>query len=414
MSAPEPTQTPGRGLGYFILFGMAYAGGVIAYAPLLTLLLPMKVEALADDKILWLGVCTILGAVTASLTNIAAGHLSDIDQKRGRGRRRLMWIGLIATLVSYVGLWLSRTPVAVVVGVVAFQAAVNVMLAPLVALAVDETPDRQRGLAMGISAAVFPLGLLTGVLITASPAFHEGFQLMMVAALVVVGVVPFVVMRPPAGTPVPPSPVREEAATAPRELRRVWLARLFIQIAGNILFAYLFFYFESVSDWPDDPALPGRVALLSGVVAGLGAPISLVVGRMSDWAGARRPFLALTAALATGALFVMATSPGWTVAAAGYAVFSVCANVFLALSSAYAMQRLPSAEHRGRDMGVFNLTNTLPALIAPAFAVLVAEAHDFGPLMLILAVLAVIATAIALSLKEPALKGPGGQPSMKP
>ena len=402
MSASEPAGRAAarRGWRYFVLYGVAVAAGVVAYAPFLTLLLPIKIEGLAEDKIHWLSMATLLGAGVASLTNIGAGWLSDLSLKRGVGRRTWMLAGLVATLVSYGVLWLCRTPVAVVAGVVLFQAAVNLMLAPLSALIVDETPDAQKGLAAGVAASVYPIGLLAGVAVTASPAFGEGAQFLMIGAAVALGLLPFTLRRAP--------PAVVEAAAAPttadgsRQLGRVWLARLLIQVAGNILFAYVYFYFESVAA-PEDPAeVAGRVALLSAVVAAVGAPAALFGGRLSDLAGARRPFLAASAALATGALFLMAASSGWMLAAVGYALFSVSANVFLAVSSAYVMQRLPSPDHRGRDMGVLNLTNTLPALIAPAMALVVAREHDFGPLLLLLALLAVIATAIALSLKEPA------------
>ncbi|RZJ81616.1 MAG: MFS transporter, partial [Brevundimonas sp.] len=348
-----------RGWRFFVLYGVAVAAGVVSYAPFLTLLLPIKIEGLAEDKIHWLSMATLLGAVVASLTNIGAGWLSDISLRRGIGRRRWMQLGLVATLASYAVLWLCQTPVAVVAGVVLFQAAVNLMLAPLSALIVDETPDAQKGLAAGVAASVYPIGMLAGVVVTAWPAMGEGTQFLMIGAAVTLGLLPFTLRR--AAPPIVQAAPASAAEPRSRQLGRVWLARLLIQVAGNILFAYVYFYFESVAA-PEDPgAIAGRVALLSAVVAAVGAPAALFGGRLSDLAGTRRPFLAASAALATGALFLMADSSGWAMAAVGYGLFSVSANVFLAVSSAYVMQRLPSPHRRGRDMGVLNLTNTLPA-----------------------------------------------------
>ncbi|KQS54388.1 hypothetical protein ASG17_12195 [Brevundimonas sp. Leaf363] len=401
IAAPEAGRSADRrGWSYFVLYGVAVAAGVVSYAPFLTLLLPMKIEGLAEDKIHWLSMATLLGAGVASLTNIGAGWLSDVSLKRGIGRRRWMLAGLVATLFSYGVLWLCQTPAAVVAGVVAFQMAVNLMLAPLSALIVDETPDGQKGLAAGVAAAVYPVGMLAGVAVTASPTLGEGVQFMMIGGAVALGLIPFILKRAPA--PVPASSPQPMAAATSRQLGGVWLARLLIQVAGNVLFAYVYFYFESVAGSEDPSEVAGRVALLSAVVAAVGAPAALVGGRLSDLAGGRRPFLATSAALATAALFLMALSSSWAMAALGYGLFSVSANVFLAVSSAYVMQRLPSPDHRGRDMGLLNLTNTLPALIAPAMALVVAREHDFGPLLLLLALLGVIATAIALSLNEPA------------
>jgi hypothetical protein len=74
--------------------------------------------------------------------------------------------------------------------------------------------------------------------------------------------------------------------------------------------------------------------------------------------------------------------------------------VFLALQSALAMQLLPSAAHRGRDLGLLNLTNTLPAMIAPLLALALSpEKAGFGPWLLLLAGGVLLGGAIALSVR---------------
>ena len=72
---------------FLLLYALANAGGVAAYLPLLTLLLPTKMAGAAGDlRIEWLAAATFAGAVTASLANIAFGWASDL-----RGSRR-SWV----------------------------------------------------------------------------------------------------------------------------------------------------------------------------------------------------------------------------------------------------------------------------------------------------------------------------------
>jgi predicted MFS family arabinose efflux permease len=64
------------------------------------------------------------------------------------------------------------------------------------------------------------------------------------------------------------------------------------------------------------------------------------------------------------------------------------------------MQMLITPEHRGRDMGVLNLTNTIPALIAPSLAFAMAGEGDFQALLLVLTGLAAVASVLLFQIRE--------------
>jgi len=69
---------PRRSGGFLLAYALANAGGVLAYLPFLTLLLPLKVEALAGQgRVMALSVILIGGAAAASVGNILAGLLID-------------------------------------------------------------------------------------------------------------------------------------------------------------------------------------------------------------------------------------------------------------------------------------------------------------------------------------------------
>ncbi|MFN3667862.1 MAG: MFS transporter [Brevundimonas sp.] len=143
-----------------------------------------------------------------------------------------------------------------------------------------------------------------------------------------------------------------------------------------------------------------RVAWLSGVAAVATVPLSILCGRLSDQVQRRKPFLQGAAAASAVGLFMMAGFPEWAVAAWGYALFAICSAIFLALQSTYAMQLLPSARHRGRDLGVINLTNTLPAILAPGLAYAAFGAGGFRTLLVLLAGIVLMAAILTGFVRE--------------
>ncbi|MFN3435185.1 MAG: MFS transporter, partial [Sphingomonas sp.] len=114
-----------RSPAFLLVFALANIGGVIAYLPLLTLLLPVKVEGLGGEaRIGVFAACATAGAVAASGANILFGWLSDRSVRRGgaagNGRRRWMAGGIVATAITYAGVALATTPAGIVAAIVVF------------------------------------------------------------------------------------------------------------------------------------------------------------------------------------------------------------------------------------------------------------------------------------------------------
>lgn len=394
-----------RSLRFLILYALAWGGGVVAYVPLLTLVLPVKIAAMVPaDKVALLSLTTLLGAVVASAVNIGVGMASDRGVTGSRGRRPWVAAGLGLTLGSYALVHASTTPVGLVLAVMAFQAALNLMLAPLSALAADEVPDHQKGLIGGLMGAVYTFGALSGVAVTASPRFGEATQLVVIGVLVTAAMIPFLLVSRRRGPIVPARVLTPEGGGLRRDaLARLWLARLLVQIAGTVFFAYLLFYFDTVdrAGLTFGPAgLTGQVAWLAGSVTLLIVPLAIAAGRLSDAVRTRKPFLVGAATMITAGLLLMALLPQWAPAAVGYVMFACGVALFLALQGAYAMQLLIDPDHRGRDMGILNLTNTFPALIAPAMAYLLVGAGDFTVLLLSLSALTAVALVLVIGIRD--------------
>lgn len=380
---------------FLLLYALALAGGAIAYVPFLTILMPMRVADLAGEaRVAWLAYATFAGAVAASLTNILFGWLSD------RTQQRRPWI--VAGLAGSSALLLLFPQVgtlpALVLWLVVWQSALNMMLAPLVAWAGDSVPDHQKGMLGGLIAVSPAAGALATTFVTIPGLASPVERLWLVAVLVVLCVLPALALGAPRRFPELVAPRAADSPPDPMQspaLVRMWLARLLIQISEAALFAFLYFWFRTVDSALDD----ARIAQVFGVVLLCSIPVSIVAGRWSDRAG--RPFLPLpvaATAAATG-LVLMALAGSTFAAIASYALFGLAATVFLSLHSAQTLRVLPRPERRGLHLGLFNLTNTTPSLVMPWMVVVIEPVFGFSGLFVALALCALAAAGLLASIR---------------
>ncbi|KLE34672.1 MFS transporter [Aurantiacibacter luteus] len=379
---------------FLLLYALAVAGGAIAYVPLLTILLPVHVEGLAGTaSVGWLATLAFTGAIASSLSNIAFGWLSD----RSGTRRPWIWAGLVLSSTLLLAMSAPRDLATLVALVMAWQVALNMMLGPLGAWAGDAVPDRQKGTLGGLLAFAPALGALSGTLVTIPGLALPEERLALVAGMVMACVLPVLLLGRPAPFPELMEPAPRPASGSARQMlvARMWLARLLVQVAEAALFAYLYLWLRSIAPGTTDAA----TARIFGVVLLVSVPVALMVGR---WADRRdRPIqpLGVAAAVAALALGVMAAAPGLEVALAGYALFGLGASVFLALHTAQTLRVLPRPKSRGRDLGLFNLTNTVPSLIMPGLTLAMVPVFGFSGLFALLAVLASVACLLLLTAK---------------
>ncbi len=372
----------GRFLG---LYALAWAGGSAAYIPILTVLLPARVAALAGpEAVTWLAAIAFCGAVAASLSNILAGLLSDVvRRRRWPAMAGLAGYGALTPLFATV-----ETLPQFLVLIVAWQSALNLMLAPLAAWAADSVPDRQKGMLGGLIAFAPATGAAAGALATLPLLPNLDARLFVVIGLVALAVLPVMAFGRPRA--IPALEVTEEGS-GPKPERgapaRMWLARLLIQISEATLFAYLYLWLRSLDATFDE----GSVARLFLMMLALGIPVSLAVGRWSDRRGEPIKPLRAAAGVAAVGLAGMALAQTTALALLGYALFTLATAVFLSLHSAQLLRVLPKPSRRGRDLGFFNLTNTFPSLIMPALTIALVPQLGFTALFAVLALLALLA-----------------------
>ncbi|WP_421992593.1 MFS transporter [Qipengyuania sp.] len=394
---PAADAAPGQyqSRRFLLLYALAVAGGSVSYAPFLTLLLPLRASAMAGEATIdLLAYAAFTGAIAASIANIGFGWLSDIT------RTRKPWIvgGMIVSGALLQLVQLAQTPAQLLLVIVIWQVSINMMLAPLAAWAGDVVPDHQKGLLGGLLAFAPALGALSGAFVTLPGLADADGRLGLVAGLVAAMVLPVVLFGRPRPMPQLMVETPHDGELRGRVKRsavaRMWLARLLVQIAEAALFAYLLIWITGI-----DPTFGDNdIARIFAIVLGLSVPAALLTGRWSDARG--RPILPLVIGAGIGSLglVIMALADGLGGAIAGYVIFGLSTSVFLALHSSQTLRVLPRPARRARDLGFFNLTNTVPSLIMPWLTLAMVPVFGFGGLFWLLAGLAALATILLTTM----------------
>ncbi len=395
--------SPFRSRGFIVVYALAYAGLFVSFIPFVSVLLPLKVTAVAaaEHRVALLSAAALGGAAVASVANLVFGALSDRTY-RNRGTRR-PWIlaGLALLILAYALFHWSRDAIPMLLAVGLLQIAINMMFAPVGAIMADEVPDAQKGLVAGVIGAAHPFSSLVAVGLT---LHAPGTRYVLLCALIALLVAPLLLFLSERRDALPePPPALRIGRRA--DFARIWVARMFVQIAGNGLSTYGLFYFLAVlgQKVPDrhhaEVASEGVAAIFAGVTI-VALVLTIAAGRLSDVAMRRKPFLAVSALVMAAGLAIMAAAPNWAVATLGLGAATAGMSVFLALQSALAMQLLPSPLHRGRDLGILNLTNTLPAMVAPLLALALSpDKVGYAPWLLVLAIGVLAGGAAAMTIR---------------
>ena len=347
------------------------------YAPI-QVLLPEQAELLdAANKELVFGVVTGVGAVVSVFANPLVGLASD--RTRSRFGRRHPWtlLGAVVGAAGLVVLALAGDIVVMTIGWCLVQAGLNGMLATLTSAIPDRVPVEQRATIGGLVGISQMLGTVLGavlvtVLITSLPGGYVAC-----AVVVVLGAAAFVFRTPDLTLPKewrPPSGWRDtlaELRISPREhpdFLWAWGCH-FLIILGNALgtFFLLFFLADAVH-YPDPDTGLLIMMGLYGVALVIGG---VTVGALSDRSGRRKPFVVLAVLVMAAAAVTLTIWQTWPAALVASPLLGVGFGAYWAVALAILTQVLPAAQDRAKDLGVVNLANTLPQVIAPLSATVI-------------------------------------------
>ncbi|ROS40989.1 MFS transporter [Amycolatopsis thermoflava] len=402
----EP-DVPVRAGWISLLFGANIGLWLGIYAPI-QVLLPEQAEHLdAADKELVFGIVTGVGAVVALLTNPLVGLASD--RTRSRFGRRHPWTlaGALCGALGLVVLALAPNVAVMVVGWCLVQAGLGGMLATLTSAVPDRVPVGQRARIGGLVGISQMLGTVLGavlvtVLVTSLPGGY-----LACAAVVVLGAAAFVLRTRDIALPRDWRPssgfraVLRELWVSPRrhpDFAWAWGCHFLINLGNALGTFFLLFFLKDAVHHPDPDTGLLIMMGLYGVALVIGG---LVVGPLSDRTGRRKPFVLGAVVVMAAAAVVLVLWQTWPAALAASPLLGVGFGAYWAVALAILTEVLPAAQDRAKDLGVINIANALPQVIAPVSAtVILAELGGYPGLFAASAVATLAAGAFVLRVRS--------------
>jgi MFS family permease len=297
-------------------------------------------------------------------------------------------IGAVGGALSLLLLSVADSVPVMILGWAGVQAFLNAMFAAVVAAIPDQVPVARRGLVGGLVAIAQTVGVVGGVGIASATGSIAAGYLATIAVLLVLAV-PYALgsrdLALPAGYRPPPFSLLAFVKSfwiSPRahpDFAWAWLTRFLVNLGNYIGTMYLLYYVTDGLGVPDDEA-DGRVLVLTGLYAVATVVTTAIFGHWSDRIGRRKVFVIASGLVAGAASLVLAIPQTWPAAVAAALVLGLSYGIYTAVDFALITQVLPSATERAKDLGVINIANALPQVLAPAVAgvILVLVRHSGG------------------------------------
>ncbi|CAN5126103.1 MFS transporter [soil metagenome] len=413
--APAPFAEPTKAVtgGWIAVFAAAWLGIWMAQLTPVQLLLPVQVDAVRggagawQDSVVAFGIISGIAGICAIIAFPVTGALSDRTVSRFGRRKPWMAGGALLFAVALVILGLQTTFVGVGIWWSLALTGFCVLTAALTATISDQVPVNQRGIVSGWISAPQAVGTILGLVLVTTIFVIQWQGYLAVAVLLIVLVIPFLLKSPDAVLP------REQRPklTASAFVQGMWISprthpdfawtltsRILVNV-GNALGTTLLLYFLQFGlglgkDAEDSLILLTLVYMVFVIVA------ALVLGRLSDRWGRRKPFVAFAAVLQAVAALLLAFVPDFSVAIVAGALLGLGYGCFLAVDQALATQVLPDPADRGKDLGIMNIATAVPQAFAPLLgALVVAAIGGFMGLFILSGIAALLGATAVLPIK---------------
>lgn len=409
-SIPAALQVPTRrvGAGWITALVIVHIGINVGFFAPIQVLLGLHAQQLdASQKNAILSLVTGVGAAVSLVANPLFGALSD--RSTSRFGRRIPWVffGTIAGALALLLMSTAQTVSLLVLGWALMQAAGNAALAAIFAAIPDKVPVEQRGMVGGLVALGQTCGSLIGAVIGMYAAQDLVFGYAIVAVAVALCSIPYVMMRQDVPLPKGALPALKAGEflksfwTNPvkhKDFGWAWLTRFMLYLGCQLCLVYLLFFLQDELGHPD-PAQ--GVLVLTAIYAFCVIFSSVISGKLSDRDGKRKKFVITSSVIVAAAAGVLAFASSFTTAIIAAVLLGIGFGAYLAVDFALLTQVLPNADSRGKDLGMINIANSLPQVVAPLVAWLsVTWFGGYPTLFLISAVISLVGAALVRRIKS--------------
>ena len=410
MNDIEALQVPTKAVnaGFQTLLSLANLVVWLSILPISQILLPTQIAALsAANKFTNLTIATVVGVLAAVITNPIAGAFSDRTTSRLGRRRPWFIVGSILSAVTLALMANTTNFVALVVWWAIFHIAANAVLAGLAAVVPDQVPVRQRATVSAFVSLSLPLGAVIGsLLVTRVATSTQMSYYIFIGILLIVMMLFILVLRD--------KPLPKEVA--PRFHLRTflasfwvnpvkypdfgwaWLTRFLVYLSYFTSLGYLLYFLQDAVHY--QKAAQG-VTTFQIILTGTLLISSVVSGILSDRLQRRKIFVIGASLVIALSFLILAYFQTWLAVQLAGAVLGIGFGAYLGVDIALITQLLPSANARGKDLGVINIANAFPQVVGVTIAAFVVNTfHSYTVLFVVAAVLALLGAVLIQRIKS--------------
>jgi MFS family permease len=402
----EPTVNVRR--GYIGAVFLANFGIVLAFfTPIQNLLPRLAEQADPTSKEAALAWITGAGAAASIIFNPLAGALSDRTTSRLGRRKPWVLYGSIAGALFISALAFQSTVIGLAFIWFLCQATINGSYAAVTATIPDQVPVPQRGLVSGWVGLASTLGVVVGVALVSFLVTDLKLGIFLTALLLVLLCLPFVLRLKDVVLDASHRPAFHFGTwirgfwVSPREYPDfgwAWLTRFLMMLGNSMATLYLLFWLKDKVHYSNPEQ--GQTVLIGLYALGTMAT-AVIFGRISDRSGRRKIYvISATIVMAVSAV-ILALFPNFNAAMGAALILGLGYGMYLAVDQALVTQVLPTAIDRGRDLGVINIANSAPQVLAPVIAApIVTTAMGYTGLYLLTAVITLLSAVLVLPIKS--------------
>ena len=364
-----------------LLAGIGIASGALSamYAGVGTIFLPLQVERIdRAHKVAALGVVAGVSAMFALVFNPVGGAMSD--RTRSRFGRRAPWLvaGSAGILVMLALLGQAATVPLILITWCLAQAVANLYQAPLTAVIPDRVSVARRGAASAVTGVASVLGGVAGVGLASQFTRHLAWGYIALGGVLVVTAGYFVLTTADPPTADLPRPPRASFRLSDflSALRHRDFTLVFVSRAAAIMGYFLVISYELyiLTDYVRLPAglKPADGVTVLAAISAVGALLAAAIaGPVSDRLDRRKPFVVISSAIAGAGCVLPVLWPTFHTIEIFAAFAGIAFGCYLSVDAALVTLVLPRSEDAARDLGVLNIANAGPQVIAPLFAALI-------------------------------------------
>ncbi len=401
------------GISFIAIYAIAYAALWLALMTPATITLALRVRQIAPVGATRAASLVLMaGAVVALVGNPVLGALSDRTRSRLGRRRPYLIAGSVAGFAALVLVGVARSLDLVLLGWCLAQLAYNAVLTAMVAIVADRIPASQRGTVVGILGMCLPIGQIAGTFLVQQLVPDLLRALLVPGAIGAIGVCLLALVLPPdtgVGGARAPGKVSASGYVRPRrsgfarhrDFAWVWCSRVLF-IVGNVSFQTYqpFLLLEGLRfDAAEVPSVVFRSTLVQAATTVLS---SLIAGRLSDRLGRRKPIAMVGSVLQGIGLWIVAIAHSYPTLLSAVAVAGLGRGIYEGVSLALVTDVLPDRDvHAAQDLGLLNIANVLPQVLAPlaAPAVLEASHGNYMVLFLLAGTITVLGAVLLMPVK---------------